>query len=367
WSALSVRYGQEIDPNAYPSLVFDINGGSSAEMIQLEFERYNSGSGQDEVITQIVMPVQAGGGLTTNSWQTVTVPMVDLNPQMLSFNRLDIQTNSGSSNDFYVDNVRLVAGSGGATPTPTATATATPVSTVTATATATATPTATATATPGSGTGSKKIMMLGDSITNSTCYPPYLYEDVRAGGYTNATFVGTQPMNTGTTGVTCSGTIYSPIPANEGHSGASTGNVITGLSEWLSTLANQGKTPDIVLMHLGTNNFWNGYSAPQGTLNDYTTIVGQLRGANPNVKIVVAQIIPMLYTAASLQCTTDLDAAIPAWRNSITTAQSPVYVVDFETGFDPAFVAGDPSHVHPNNAGAKWMADRVYPILASLL
>ncbi|MFH1263791.1 MAG: hypothetical protein V1495_10175, partial [Pseudomonadota bacterium] len=33
WSALSVRYGQEIDPNAYPSLVFDINGGSSAEMI----------------------------------------------------------------------------------------------------------------------------------------------------------------------------------------------------------------------------------------------------------------------------------------------------------------------------------------------
>ena len=120
-------------------------------------------------------------------------------------------------------------------------------------------------------------------------------------------------------------------------------------------------------MHLGTNNFWNGYVAPASTLNDYTTIVGQLRAANPYVKIIVAQIIPLLYSATTEQCTANLDAAIPAWRDSITTTRSPVSVIDFETDFDPAFLAADLYHCHPDSAGAKWMADNVYPLLASVL
>lgn len=48
-----------------------------------------------------------------------------------------------------------------------------------------------ATVTPTPGPSGKKIMMLGDSITNGGCYAPFLYEDVRTGGYASATFVGT--------------------------------------------------------------------------------------------------------------------------------------------------------------------------------
>lgn len=168
-------------------------------------------------------------------------------------------------------------------------------------------------------------------------------------------------------GVTCSGKTYSETPANEGHGGYSTAWIIPELPGWLLQLAARNQTPDIVLIHLETNNFWNGYVAPQTTLNDYATIVGQLRAANPYVEIIVAQIIPLLFTAATRQCTKNLNTAIPAWMDSNTTTRSPVYVVNLETGFDPAFVAADYYRCHPDSAGAKWMADQVYPLLAPLL
>ena len=49
-----------------------------------------------------------------------------------------------------------------------------------------------------------------------------------------------------------------------------------------------GKPADIVLMHFGTNDVWNNI-APATILQAYTTILGRLRGANPNVRVLVAQ------------------------------------------------------------------------------
>ncbi len=221
----------------------------------------------------------------------------------------------------------------------------------------------TPTPTPGSQTNAVNLMMLGDSITNTTCYPPFLYEALKAGGYTKVTFIGTMSMNAGS-GVTCDGKAYYDPPRNEGHSAYSTAGIISSLPGWLSDLG--AVIPDVVLVHLGTNNFWGNYVAPQSTLDDYTSIVGILRDRNPDVKMVFAQIIPMLYSSTSASSVADLDAAMPAWAASTSTTRSPVYVVDLYDGFDTDNGYADAGKVHPNEAGSQWMADRVYPFLISL-
>jgi hypothetical protein len=206
-----------------------------------------------------------------------------------------------------------------------------------------------------------KIMPLGDSITGTTCYPPFLWEDLMQNGDTNVVYVGTLITNGGQ-GVTCAGTPY--YQPNEGHSGWNSSQIAVGLPGWL-----QQTHPDIVVMHVGTNNFWNGASQSDitATLSDYTTMVNAMRADNPNVKIIVAQIIPMDYTAATLAASNALDDAIPSWANSKTTAQSPIVVVDLRTGFDVNSYYADAANVHPNSAGSKWMADKVFLLLHSML
>jgi cellulase/cellobiase CelA1 len=99
----------------------------------------------------------------------------------------------------------------------------------------------------------------------------------------------------------------------------------------------------------------------------FTKLVGQMRANNPNMKILVAQIIPMSAAACST-CPADvveLDNAIPGWAAGLTTAQSPIVVVDQWTGFDA--VADTVDGVHPNNGGFQKMANRWYPPLAQVL
>jgi cellulase/cellobiase CelA1 len=60
-----------------------------------------------------------------------------------------------------------------------------------------------------------------------------------------------------------------------------------------------------------------------------------------------------------------LDAAIPAWASSKTTAQSPIIAVDQWTGFVDSTDTVD--GVHPNDAGNQKMAARWYPPLTAQL
>ena len=91
------------------------------------------------------------------------------------------------------------------------------------------------------------------------------------------------------------------------------------------------------MMHLGTNDVWSNI-APATILAAYTTLVDQMRASNPNMKILVAQIIPMNPSTCT-ECAARvvaLNAAIPAWAAGKTTAASPITVVDQWTGFDDA-------------------------------
>lgn len=204
--------------------------------------------------------------------------------------------------------------------------------------------------------GPVRIMPLGDSITAGPgCWRALLWDHLQRTGFNNIDFVGTQQ------GGGCS------VPFDidhEGHGGFSATGIAdqNQLPGWLAAT-----TPDIVLMHLGTNDMWGGTISTSTILAAYSKLVDQMRAGNPAMKIVVAQLIPMEPSGCG-PCPTGvvaLNNAIPGWAAGKTTAQSPITVVDQWTGFSAATDTGD--GVHPNDAGFQKMADRWYPAVAAAL
>ncbi|MFI9589035.1 cellulose binding domain-containing protein [Nonomuraea sp. NPDC052265] len=124
--------------------------------------------------------------------------------------------------------------------------------------------------------------------------------------------------------------------------------------------------PDIVVMHLGTNDVWSNIAAAT-ILGAFTTLVNQMRASNPAMKILVARIIPMNPPTCPdcAQRVVAFDNAIPAWAAATTTAQSPITVVDLWTGFSTSTDTYD--GVHPNASGDQKMSDAWYPALTAAL
>jgi len=204
-----------------------------------------------------------------------------------------------------------------------------------------------------------RIMPLGDSITAGPgCWRAKLWHRLQTAGYTNVDFVG---------GVSDGGGCnpgYAYDFDHEGHGGFSATGIADNnqLPPWLAAAR-----PDVILMHLGTNDMWGGYIPLANKLAAFTKLVGQMRAQNPAVKIIVAQIIPMS-AAACATCPADVAAlnnALPAWAAGLTTAQSPITLADLWTGFDAVADTGD--GVHPNDAGFEKMANAWYPALTRVL
>ncbi|WP_182883557.1 cellulose binding domain-containing protein [Microbispora sp. H10949] len=200
-----------------------------------------------------------------------------------------------------------------------------------------------------------RIMALGDSITGSPgCWRALLWNRLQSNGFTNIDMVGTLPPQ---------GCSVAYDGDNEGHGGALVTNVAdqNQLPGWLSATR-----PDIVLMHFGTNDVWS--NKPTATvLAAYGKLVDQMRASNPNMRVLVAKIIPM-NPGTCPECgqrVVDLNNAIPGWAAAKTAAASPIQVVDQWAGFSTSADTYD--GVHPNASGDQKMADRWYPALAALL
>ena len=200
-----------------------------------------------------------------------------------------------------------------------------------------------------------RIMPLGDSITGSPgCWRALLWNALQTDGFTSIDFVGTLPPQG--CGIAYDGD-------NEGHGGILGTNMAdqNQLPPWLAATR-----PDIVMMHLGTNDVWNA-RAPSVILAAFSKLVDQMRAQNPNMKILVAQIIPMNPSNCP-DCANRviaLNAAIPSWAAGKTTSQSPITVVDQWTGFDTAADTGD--GVHPDDSGNQKIANRWLPALSAAL
>ncbi|GAB3175491.1 hypothetical protein GCM10027059_49130 [Myceligenerans halotolerans] len=202
-----------------------------------------------------------------------------------------------------------------------------------------------------------RIMPLGDSITGSPgCWRGSLWQHVTDAGH-DVDFVGSQYAGCAPAGADLD---------HEGHGGALVTDVAANgqARAWL-----EQNTPDVVLMHFGTNDAWSNVP-PDRILDAYTSIVTDLRELNPDATVLVAQIIP-LEPDASLGCTdcpqraVNLNAEIPGWAAGLSTDRSPIVVVDQWSGFDAATDTDD--GVHPNESGNAKIAARWFEALDDVL
>lgn len=223
-------------------------------------------------------------------------------------------------------------------------------------------------------------MLLGDSITEITCWRPLVWNQITSAGLASSVdFVGS--MND------LQGKCSRPAgfdPNHEGHSGWQAYDIArNNIVGWV-----QSTTPDIVQFMLGTNDVNIGKRNVQSILDSYTTMLNAMRAANPKVKVIVShgttyptvlshslgqaltcrfkvdKLIPTSWSDATVE---GVNSAIPGWVQAHTTSQSPIAIADCSraAGFTNAMLAGD--GVHPNDQGDQFIAKQVGPQLLQFI
>lgn len=196
------------------------------------------------------------------------------------------------------------------------------------------------------------IMPLGDSITygaNSPSYGGYrvwLWRDSMAAGW-KIHFVGS----------VSSGPASLPEKANEGHPGWRIDQISAHVVNWLDTYQ-----PQIILLHIGTNDILQGYSVATAIAR-LNTLVNQITTTEPNATLIVAQIVPLGKPT--------LNAKVRQYNSELATLLQQkkaigkhIRVIDM---YDAVPLSDITDHIHPDNAGYTMMARVWYNALAPLL
>ena len=223
-----------------------------------------------------------------------------------------------------------------------------------------------------------KVLPLGDSITSGRFEPSYRHKLkllTDASSTVNLDFIGTLDslgppvgfadlQHEGWSGRTAHDIL------NEVHPDSTTGQSI--IDHALATL----ETPDIALVHLGTNNLLftfpniNLNSIITDAVNDLNDIVAKLRAKNPNMVILIAQIIPIATDSpnsipefeSGAPNIPPYNVAIAQLVRDLNTTSSPVITVDQFTGFQQAVdLLSD--GIHPAVSGEQKIAQQWFNAL----
>ncbi len=207
-----------------------------------------------------------------------------------------------------------------------------------------------------------RIMPLGDSITQADSqHPGYrypLWKLLKDGGY-DFDFVGSMKDNhRGENPVQTFDTDH------EGHWGWSADQILNGFpgTEKLDDFINKN-TPDVVLLHLGSNDIFRGEPI-QEIEADLTKIINTLISLNKNIIILIAQILPVADNRIN-QRIGILNNAISQLPNKINISEKQLVVVNQFEGFNPQTDTYDGAH--PNSAGEDKMAGKWYSALQSVI
>ena len=215
-----------------------------------------------------------------------------------------------------------------------------------------------------------KILPLGDSITfgvgdepNGGYRGPLFATAVAAGQ--KITFTGS--LQNGPTMV--SGQTFSR--RNEGHNGWGIARVtpFSGNSAGIATVipspafaSGSGGTPEIILLHIGTNDATN-FTAAQ-MQSDLRTLLDKIFAGAPNALVVLARIIPIGYDVNNAVVRA-YNQALPGIVQESAAAGKHIQLVDMNTGFGAGMFVSD--NLHPNTNGYKLMAERWYAAIGPLL
>ncbi|MBN2547256.1 MAG: hypothetical protein JXB50_15750 [Spirochaetes bacterium] len=247
-----------------------------------------------------------------------------------------------------------------------------------------------------------KIMCLGDSITDGAnldyiyAYRYYLWKKFLTLGI-RVRFVGTRSGITGIEppatdpdenlypGWNASGNCY-----HEGRGGWTTFDVLYGndyyhqldinalpgpdnindnrLETWLFELRKNDDLPDVVFIHLGTNDVQVLSIDISQTFNNLLFIIQKIKQYNPDIKIIISKIIPMKQrnvTDQSLMFPAELypmfDFRTNYLNNFIANLNNPlenIITVDNFNGFD--IYKDSLDGLHPNMCGAEKIAHKFY-------
>ena len=199
-------------------------------------------------------------------------------------------------------------------------------------------------------------MPLGDSITGGygqrDSYRWHLWRLIRQGGF-DVDFVGSvHPQR---------------VPDDEfdadheGHWGFKTTEILDHLPGWLAA-----NTPDVVLLHIGTNDVGHCRNFDE-TAKTTEEIIDVIRGHNSKVIVVLAKIIPMNYDryCATGKSVRETVRQLNQRLGAIPTVKPGVIVVDLYSALDAEADLRDA--LHPNRQGFKEMAQVWFQALKPIL
>ena len=129
---------------------------------------------------------------------------------------------------------------------------------------------------------------------------------------------------------------------------------------------NTGTTyvPDTVSIMIGINDLGDDNNSANQVIADISTIIDQLRAANPSARIFVNHLLYTNQTTAMRNAVDAVNAQLPALaitKNAASTT-SPVWIADANTGFNAVTMTYD--NVHPNAAGELHVGDRIAATLS---
>jgi lysophospholipase L1-like esterase len=202
--------------------------------------------------------------------------------------------------------------------------------------------------------GVTRIMPLGDSITNGWYVSVYrwgyrkpLYDLLTSNNY-DFDFVGSQ----------VGGSFADPN--HEGHDGWTAGNIYYFVTGWLNTYQ-----PDVVMLHIGTNDVIGG-SQDANTVNAILNLIDAYEQANSrNVTVILALIINRRIDSpeAKRVATTQFNIDVNAMATNRIANGDDIIIVDMEGALNYGIGADLGDEVHPSDTGYAKMSQVWYSAL----
>jgi lysophospholipase L1-like esterase len=203
-----------------------------------------------------------------------------------------------------------------------------------------------------------KIMPLGDSITygyeapdRSDCtlnrggYRTGLYNRLVAAGIT-PNFVGTLSQGPSTLA----------DRDNEGHCGWTIEQIQAQINSYMTA-----DDPDVVLLHLGTNDMWRSATEAVGAPAAMSTLIDTIVADRPGVKIYLASITPSTDATNQARIVT-YDQALQGIVNAKAAAGDDIHYVDMYDAINQTQLSDS---LHPTDAGYDAMAQAWYDALTT--
>jgi autotransporter-associated beta strand protein len=194
-----------------------------------------------------------------------------------------------------------------------------------------------------------RILPLGDSITygaggdaNLGGYRSPLYTALTAAGY-QVNFIGTSTENSS----------LMEQPHHEGHPGWVISQIASNISGWLATVDN----PDVVLLHIGTNDIGSDFANAINRLDDLITQIATLR---PYAHIIVTNLMERF---GDTQIPTLFNPYVQAKVDAQAALGRRVTFLDMHAAVP---LANMPDGLHPNQTGYNLMANAWLPAIQAV-